>query len=132
MGANRKSYGLDVNVLIMCLICFGVKEGEQAAPHTSAAAGIVNDLPSKRPAAKKKSAAKPDPVMEILTALFGQNKTKVHAILTTSNAYAALFTTHAEKWEQDTTEYKQDRALQAYWGGDCLLYSCMVRRVTAR
>ena len=102
IGANRKSFGLDVNVLIMCLICFGAKEGD-ASPQQKAAATIVNDLPLKRPASKKKRDPVADPVMQILTALFGQNATKVRAIFVTSNAYAALFSTHSQEWKSTDT-----------------------------
>ena len=43
MGANRKSFGLDVNILILCLIVFGVKEEDQAPQQrTTATSSIVN------------------------------------------------------------------------------------------
>ena len=55
--------------------------------------------------------------MQILSALFGQNATKVRSIFVTSNAYAAMFITHSDEWEHDTVAYKQERAKDAYWGG---------------
>ena len=119
MGANRKSLGLDVNILILCLIVFGVKE-ENTLPQPGST-GIINDLPGKKRAAPKEKKKPADPITEILTALFGQNASRVRSIFVTSDSYAGLFSTHSEKWADTSVETKQSRASEAYWTGASLV-----------
>ena len=100
-------------MIIACLIVFGVRQTEETTQPENV---IVNDLPQKK-AAKKKPATQPDRLTQILTALFGQNASRVRSIFATSNSYAGLFATHSEKWESTTVEYKEERASEAYWKG---------------
>ena len=113
MGANKKSFGLDGNMLLLCLVCFGTV-GTQAAAEAAAkpAKGkenvpsntIVDDMDDMVPALpSKKKKSCPPPQEEsrhtkILRQLFGHNTDKVRCIFESSDSYAELFNAFNDSW----------------------------------
>ena len=59
MGANRKSYGLDINILICCIIVFGdndsTNEAGKKAPPAAATSVVIDDLGAAAPKKAKKA-----------------------------------------------------------------------------
>ena len=72
MGANRKSYGLDFNILICCVIVFGdcsssnEMQSDVGAP---AAMQIVDDLGQGAPKHKKQKTTEMTPLQKVSTPL---------------------------------------------------------------
>ena len=126
MGANGKSPGLDMNMLITCLICFGIKRGtpepEQerggASSSSSNANRIVDDLGSASESdGDVEAQAEDDEIAQILRRLFGHNTAKVRAIFEATCAYGEAFDSINDEWTSDTTEYKEERAINTYRAG---------------
>ena len=120
MGCNKKSPGLDLNILVCCLIVFGTSTVAASEDSTAKAPvssnTVVDDLASRSaPKKKKKPKVKPlDPLMELMTPLFGSNAEKVRAIFESWTAYAEVFQAIQDPWEQTSTEYKEQRATRLY------------------
>ena len=124
MGVSKDSPGLDMNILICCLIVFGTspKPNADAKPVAKAPTKtVINDLPG-RSAPKAKKAKPLTPLMQLLKPLFGSNAEKVQAIFESWTAYAEVFMAVQDKWESSSTEYKEERASRLYRAGiACLL-----------
>ena len=129
MGANSKSPGLDMNMLMVCLICFGTHSGTNTHPQQaegftagSSADQIVDDMGDDSSESEADAAAAVDgPLEQILRKLFGHNTTKVRAIFEATCAYAEAFESINDEWTESTEEYKQMRALRTYRAGLRLL-----------
>ena len=122
-GANKESPGLDINILMCCLIVFGTDSKSAAGKDTAKAPAVVDDLPcSSAPKKKKAKKAPLDPLMQILKPLFGSNAEKVRSIFESWTSYAEVFMAIHDKWESSSTEYKEERASRLYRAGiACLL-----------
>jgi hypothetical protein len=115
MGVAPKSPGLDIFVLAVCLICFGVATPpEDTTPPANA---VVDDLAGIRPRrARPQPPAKPaDMLTTILITLFGKDAEKVRGIFETWTGYAQMLGAVNDKWESDLEAYKHERAVQLYW-----------------
>ena len=117
-GANRKSYGLDVNVLICCIIVFG--DTASTAPDGSKVVAadnsvVVDDLGAQGPRKRKKQ--KLSPLMAILVAVFGKNASKIQQVFEAWTGYAQLYDGVNDAWTDSTDEYKKDRASTIYRAG---------------
>ena len=127
MGCSKKSPGLDINILVCCLIVFGTNsagETPKVANTSKPANAVINDLPGSFAPRKIKSKAKapPDPLLQQLKPLFGSNAEKVRAIFESWTSYAEVFMAIHAKWESSSTEYKEERASRLYRAGiACLL-----------
>ena len=126
LAQNRLSFGLDMNVLVLALICFGTNVRKDTAPADVGNAGVILDDIPEYAASKKRTRNElpkpppppPDPLLVIMQPLFGQNTSKVRSIFTAWTAYAAVASAHNEKWTSSTQEYLDARARRAYWAGD--------------
>ena len=119
LGQNKLSLGLDLNVLVLALICYG--SAVAGSDDMGSAGAVVDDLPAasgKRKRAAAPEPPPPDPLLAILRPLFGQNAVKVKSIFAAWTAYAEVASAHNEKWTSTTQEYRDERARRAYWAGD--------------
>ena len=118
--------GLDLNVLVLALICYG--SAVAGADDMGSAGAVVDDLPAasgKRKRAAAPEPPPPDPLLAILRPLFGQNAVKVKSIFAAWTAYAEVASAHNDKWTSTTQEYRDERARRAYWAGACALARLM-------
>ena len=123
LGQNKLSFGLDMNILILALICYGTAE---LAADTLAASGSRWDCrrlataasqgwqeaPSPCPAA---GPADGNPAAALLSACV-QGQIHIHRLVSL-RSYAEVAQAHNEKWESDSQAYKDARACRAYWAG---------------
>ena len=126
MGVVKESPGLDINILVCCLIVYGTRtSAPESVKAPAPPPSVVDDLPGSSAPKKKKSKQKAqvlDPLMLILQPLFGTNAEKVRSIFESWTAYAKVFEAIHDKWESSSTEYKEERASRLYRAGiACLL-----------
>ena len=129
-GANGKSPGLDMNMLMCCLICFGIRSvaADAEAGGAGASAGnrnanqVVDDIDDDSES-DDAEVAQPadDEVGQILRRLFGHNITKVRTIFEATCAYGETFESINDEWTETAQTYKEERALRTYRGGLRLL-----------
>ena len=111
LGTAPKSPGLDVFILTICLICYGVPRTQGDAAGTT----VEDDL-GDEPAAQTQSAPD-DELQTILRLYFGHNSSTVRTIFESFVAYAKLYESVNNPWTASTTEYKETRAAATYWAG---------------
>ena len=129
MGANNKSPGFDMNILICCLICFGVKggdvahAGDDAGPSALLPDQVIDDMDDDTDDDSPNANAEGEDgeLDKILRGLFGHNGAKVRSIFEAACAYAETFESLNDEWTTTDQDYKDARALRTYRGGLRLL-----------
>ena len=124
LGANKKSFGLHVNIFQLCLIVYGVKgtEPNEATPASKKRkepppAGIMNDFSDDEFADDDEedeadADLSSDAVLAELRAFFGANAEKVKTVLELWNAYADLYNAFCDEWTDDSDAYRQERGFR--------------------
>ena len=128
-GANKKSYGLHVNIFQLCLIVYGVESPAAAGAATPAAAAtkkgkapapsaLVDDFSDDEEEMEEEAADLDSDVIDAeLRALFGANAGKVKTVLELWNAYSDIYNAYCDEWVEDTDEYREQRAFKALKAG---------------
>ena len=134
MGSNRKSFGLDINILMCCIISLADTSSTSAcgAPVQAARSSTIVDDLTRSSAPRRKKPKPLSPVMALLTPVFGKNTVKVHTIFEAWVGYAETFSAANDGWTSTTTEYKEARAMRLYRAGLCSplrpLLACIYKR----